>query len=179
MNAFRMTRQLSQQNLDRETEQESAVPASRPPTIEEHSNLQSLKRSVQGCFGRQPFFKVKIDLLSMPSGCSKASTMKGQRVQLASPLLLACLCFDKRIYLEVAVGAVVPGNFCTSTHVVECSPCLQIVSVVVLWIVFLTFQQFKTRYSNCSWPYFGLFLGEVILFLIATAVGNEGHLANF
>ena len=54
---------------------------------------------------------------------------------------------------------------------------LQMISVVVLWVVFLTFQQLKTRYSNCSWPYFGLFLGEVILFLLATAAGNDTDLS--
>lgn len=50
-------------------------------------------------------------------------------------------------------------------------PYFQIFPVVILWVVFLIFQQLKTRYGNCSSQYLGLFSGEVLLLLAFTIAG--------
>ena len=48
-------------------------------------------------------------------------------------------------------------------------------AVVVLWIIFLVFQQSKSRFNRCTPAYIGLFVGEVVLFG-AFAVLGEGRL---
>lgn len=49
---------------------------------------------------------------------------------------------------------------------------LQIACVVVLWVVFLVFQQLKSRHNRCSAPYLALFAVELVLFIGATASGE-------
>ena len=69
-----MTRQLTQQAFDRESDQENASTASRFTPVSGNSTLQSLKHSVHGCFGRQPFFKVSANLyLASQIKCKQSS----------------------------------------------------------------------------------------------------------
>ena len=54
-----MTRQLSQQNLTRASNQlEDGAVASRQATIEEHPMRQKALQTVKGCLSRQPYVKV-------------------------------------------------------------------------------------------------------------------------
>ena len=46
--------------------------------------------------------------------------------------------------------------------------CVQIVEVVVLWVIFLATQQLKSRYNNCTWQYFVIFLAQVVFLLGVT-----------
>lgn len=49
---------------------------------------------------------------------------------------------------------------------------LQILGVVLLWVVFLVFQQVKSRYNQCSKTYLLLFFAELVLLLAFTALGT-------
>ncbi len=45
---------------------------------------------------------------------------------------------------------------------------MQIVEVVVLWVIFLATQQLKSRYGNCTWQYFVIFIVQVLFLLGVT-----------
>ncbi|CAL5221862.1 g4123 [Coccomyxa viridis] len=56
----------------------------------------------------------------------------------------------------------------TASHIWHRLPLLQIVEVVVLWVIFLATQQLKSRYGNCTWQYFVIFIVQVLFLLGVT-----------
>lgn len=46
---------------------------------------------------------------------------------------------------------------------------MQIAEVVVLWVIFLITQQLKSRYNNCTWQYFVIFIVQITFLLAVTA----------
>lgn len=167
---YRLTRLLSNQSaIIRDSlgagPQSQSEPLAPHQSLTDKSRPARAKAALKGCLGRQPYLKVGYfdDEVVLHVKSKAKYVMLEMYDDVTSKN--ARICYWTPSVWDIAKVHLLK-DFC-----VEKVDTVQIASIVALWVIFLTFQQLKTRYDNCSWPYFGLFIAELILFLAATVAG--------